>query len=44
MTVAVHSEKLRVLVDENAEVEHVATGFTFTEGPIFFAGRPGRTV
>ncbi len=35
MTVAVHSEKLRELVDENAEVERVATGFTFTEGPIW---------
>jgi sugar lactone lactonase YvrE len=35
MAVAVHSEKLRVLVDENAEVEQVATGFTFTEGPIW---------
>jgi len=35
MTVAVHSEKLRGLVDENAEVERVATGFTFTEGPIW---------
>ena len=35
MSVAVHSEKLRELVDENAEVEQVATGFTFTEGPIW---------
>ena len=35
MAVAVHSEKLRELVDENAEVEQVATGFTFTEGPIW---------
>lgn len=35
MTVAVHSEKVRELVDENAEVERVATGFTFTEGPIW---------
>ena len=35
MTVAVYSEKLRGLVDENAEVERVATGFTFTEGPIW---------
>jgi gluconolactonase len=32
-----HSEKLRVLVDENAEVEQIATGFTFTEGPIWMA-------
>ena len=35
MSVAVHSEKLRELVDENAEVEQVATGFAFTEGPIW---------
>jgi gluconolactonase len=35
MPVAVHSEKLHELVDENAEVEQVATGFTFTEGPIW---------
>jgi gluconolactonase len=31
----VRSEKLRELVDEGAEVERVATGFTFTEGPIW---------
>jgi gluconolactonase len=31
----VNSEKLRQLVDEGAEVEQVATGFTFTEGPIW---------
>jgi gluconolactonase len=37
MTVSVHSEKLRLLVDENAEVEQIATGFTFTEGPIWMA-------
>jgi gluconolactonase len=37
MTVSVHSEKLRLLVDENAEVEQIATGFTFTEGPIWIA-------
>ena len=37
MAVAVHSEKLRELVDENAEVEQIATGFTFTEGPIWMA-------
>ena len=37
MVVAVHSEKLRMLVDENAEVERIATGFTFTEGPIWMA-------
>ena len=35
MGVAVHSDKLRELVDENAEVEQVATGCTFTEGPIW---------
>jgi gluconolactonase len=37
MTVSVLSEKLRELVDENAEVEQIATGFTFTEGPIWMA-------
>ena len=37
MAIAVHSEKLRVLVDEDAEVEQIATGFTFTEGPIWMA-------
>jgi gluconolactonase len=35
VAIAVHSEKLRELVDEEAEVEQVATGFTFTEGPIW---------
>jgi gluconolactonase len=35
MAVAVHSEKLRALVDENAEVEQILTGCTFTEGPIW---------
>ena len=35
MSVAVWSEKVRELVDENAEVERIATGFTFTEGPIW---------
>jgi gluconolactonase len=35
MVVAVHSEKLRELVDENVEIEQIATGFTFTEGPIW---------
>jgi gluconolactonase len=35
MAVAVHSEKLRMLVDENAEVEQILTGCTFTEGPIW---------
>ena len=37
MTVSVRSEKLRRLVDEDAEVEQIATGFTFTEGPIWMA-------
>ncbi len=37
MPVAVQSEKVRELVDENAEVEQIATGFTFTEGPIWMA-------
>jgi len=37
MTVSVLSEKLRLLVDEDAEVEQIATGFTFTEGPIWMA-------
>jgi gluconolactonase len=37
MTVSVLSEKLRELVDENAEVEQIATGCTFTEGPIWMA-------
>ncbi len=37
MTIAVHSEKLRLLVDEDADVEQIATGFTFTEGPIWMA-------
>ena len=35
MGVAVHSDKLRELVDETAEVEQVATGCIFTEGPIW---------
>jgi gluconolactonase len=35
--VNVKSDALRELVDENAEVERVATGFTFTEGPIWNA-------
>jgi gluconolactonase len=37
MAIAVHSEQLRALVDEDANVERVATGFTFTEGPIWMA-------
>jgi gluconolactonase len=35
MPVAVVAEQVRELVDENAEVVQVATGFTFTEGPIW---------
>ena len=35
MAIAAHSEELHELVDEHAEVEQVATGFTFTEGPIW---------
>ena len=35
MSVKVLSEKVRELVDEDAEVEQIATGFTFTEGPIW---------
>src|SRR6476660_315054 len=37
MPVAVQSEKIRELVDENVEVEQLATGFLFTEGPIWMA-------
>ncbi len=37
MPVAVKSEKIRALIDESAEVEQVATGFMFTEGPIWMA-------
>ena len=37
MPVAVLSERVRELVDENAAVEQVATGFMFTEGPIWMA-------
>jgi gluconolactonase len=37
MPVAVQSDKVRDLVDENAEVEQIATGFLFTEGPIWMA-------
>jgi len=35
MPVAVRSEKVRELVDENTQVERIATGFMFTEGPIW---------
>jgi gluconolactonase len=37
MAIAAHSERLHELVDENAAVEQIATGFTFTEGPIWMA-------
>src|SRR3982075_2617498 len=37
MAVVVHSKKLNDLVDESAEVEQIATGFTFTEGPIWMS-------
>jgi gluconolactonase len=35
MAVDVKSEKLHELVDSKAQVEKLATGFTFTEGPIW---------
>ena len=35
MPVTVHSEKVHELVDAAADVEQIATGFTFTEGPIW---------
>jgi gluconolactonase len=35
MPVTVHSQKVHDLVDASADVECVATGFTFTEGPIW---------
>src|SRR3989475_9058424 len=35
MAVDVKSEKLHELVDSQAQVEKLATGFTFTEGPIW---------
>jgi gluconolactonase len=48
MAIAAQSPKLYELVDENAEVEQIATGFTFTEGPIwmpdgslYFSDMPG---
>jgi len=37
MAVMVHSEKLSELIDENAEIEQLATGFMFTEGPIWMS-------
>ena len=49
MAVDMKSEKLEELVDPNVEVEQLATGFTFTEGPIwhpteqvlYFSDMPG---
>jgi gluconolactonase len=49
VAVDVKSEKLTELIDPNAEVEQLATGFTFTEGPIwhpteqvlYFSDMPG---
>ena len=35
MPVTVHSDKVHELVDASADVEQIATGFTFTEGPIW---------
>lgn len=35
MSVTVRSDELHELVDANAQLEQVATGFTFTEGPIW---------
>jgi gluconolactonase len=37
LPVTVHSDKVRELVEVDAEVERVATGFTFTEGPIWMS-------
>jgi gluconolactonase len=37
LSITVKSDKLSELIDPNAEVERVATGFTFTEGPIWNA-------
>jgi gluconolactonase len=35
VSVDVRSDKLGSLIDENAEVQQLGTGFTFTEGPIW---------
>jgi gluconolactonase len=35
MTIEANSPAIYELVDEDAEVEQLATGFTFTEGPIW---------
>jgi gluconolactonase len=37
LSITVKSDKLSELIDPNAKVERVATGFTFTEGPIWNA-------
>jgi gluconolactonase len=37
MAIAAYSDQLHDLVDADAQVEQVATGFTFTEGPIWMA-------
>jgi gluconolactonase len=37
VAVAVRSERVHELIDENAAVEQIATGFKFTEGPIWMA-------
>ena len=38
MTVVVKADELEQLIDPDSEVERLATGFTFTEGPIWNAG------
>ena len=51
MSVRAESDQLHELIDENAEVEQIGTGFTFTEGPIWnpegafllFSDMPGDT-
>ena len=51
MSLEIKSDKLTTLIDEDAEVEQLATGFTFTEGPIWnpeedyllFSDMPGDT-
>ncbi len=35
MTIEVNSPRLHEVVDPDAEVEQVATGFEFTEGPVW---------
>jgi gluconolactonase len=51
VSVRAESDQLHELIDENAEVEQLGTGFTFTEGPIWnpsgsfllFSDMPGDT-